>query len=356
MAFKPGTVQMFIEKQPFAYSLEDKKRLRSFRIIMARHFKTPFYKLDKNFREKIIDTLIFKYSKYFDIWWNESLLDILYTEVKYDALCKLFTSLRSYDKYWFDISKMNLKMHITLLIRFFDLRVGGYMNKIDYNNIDFIYNLISYQSPHFNLWWDRISPSTKEKLYIKYTYLLCIHCENYFDKWFDKDKINWNHLSDLIIYCPNHFDKWFDKDKISDSTLTKYFRSLIKYIPEKFDVWFDKKIFDYERLSVHLILKFYDKFDMWWDKKKFNYTQQIKDRYDLHTFMSHNTKPHLKVYNYFNARDLLIFQYSERDKFKSWWSKIHFRPNKKLFNLLQLHSAEMKKEWGPSYIRFELLN
>jgi len=99
----------------------------------------------------------------------------------------------------------------------------------------------------------------------------CYRIAEDFDKWFDKEKFNYNKDSSfaLAAYCPEHFDKWFDKE-----TFDYKFASdiLAAKCSKDFDKWFDKEKFNYNKEGSFALAAYCSAhFDKWFDEEKFNF-------------------------------------------------------------------------------------
>jgi hypothetical protein len=94
-----------------------------------------------------------------------------------------------------------------------------YKNKFFYDN-----------SHRFDKWFD---PDTFNWQHI---YLLVMHCSDHFDKWFDSETFDWGDSYYLVVYCPEHFHKWFDPDKIDWEFCLEY---LEKHCNEYREYWED---------------------------------------------------------------------------------------------------------------------
>ena len=59
------------------------------------------------------------------------------------------------------------------------------------------------------------------------------HINNDFDKWFDKEKFDWDYSDCLARYCSQYFAKWFDPQKF----YWDYCLYLIDYCHSQFTRW-----------------------------------------------------------------------------------------------------------------------
>lgn len=51
-----------------------------------------------------------------------------------------------------------------------------------------------------------------------------VYCYEYFDKWFDSEKFNYNYCYQyLVLYCLDEFDKWFIPEKFDFEIVNVYY-------------------------------------------------------------------------------------------------------------------------------------
>ena len=339
----PGTVQLFQPTQLFKMSKNDIARLRSFRLSVGKKLRKKFYDLPNNFIEKRLSWMVAVYWTRFDLWWNPSLKKTLYGKDQHNYLYTFFKNCLKWRRYWFDPDLIDWKDNAYQVIRFlvFEEWNDLYWDRIDFNDPENLRVLVvENSSKDFPIWWSKLTDSQKTIIRIKHAKSLIGYHPKYCKVWFN-DEINIeNNLRDLALYCHNDFDLWWDRSKIKNTikiyNASKYF---VDYLGNQFEEWFDKEIFDYRKNSDILCTKFPDKFDIWWDKRRFNYMQNV----------AYNMRYDLDDGQHCNLARFLLIRYCSNE-FRTWWDRLHFRPNNTVFKLLSTHCEKYKEFWGSDYI------
>ncbi|RLF27438.1 MAG: hypothetical protein DRN14_05415 [Thermoplasmata archaeon] len=159
------------------------------------------------YTEQNIATLISKYAKYFDLWWDPEQISVF--EYSKD-LC-----IHCYEHFpkWWNAEEFNYSQSEYLLICWDYKEIWMDNNPHLKPSPQLLQQLILHFSDKFDEWWN------PDWYYVRggllFVSLLAKHCYEHFDKWWipsKLDKRHWNlNETDVIAlmnYCPEHFDKW----------------------------------------------------------------------------------------------------------------------------------------------------
>ena len=74
---------------------------------------------------------------------------------------------------------------------------------------EYWWRIRNYSPPDFNIWWNEEKNNLS---WNKYSFNLCLFCNNNFNIWWNPDKFNWNRC-DIFLkkYCSEHKNIW-EKD------------------------------------------------------------------------------------------------------------------------------------------------
>ena len=328
-----GKIDINLVKQKFPVSIDNVKRIRSFRQSVSRKFKTRFYELEPDWRTKEFNWLSTHQYKNFDLWFDKELIDY---KKHSKLLCRYLNG--KFDEWW-DPDKYDWENYSSDLAFSLSSKFDEWWDPDKY---DWKYGssaLASGCRSHFNTWWDENKFNSQSFM------SLVTSCSGQFDIWWKPEQLTkwqWNRISEIMpMSYPSKFTTWWDPEKFVYSTDVMYY--LFSYCLEYFDDWWLPERIPtkwWKTQSHWLAANHPDLFDKWWDKKKFNYGQ------------NHCSYPCDRGSNRPVGRHGLMKYCS--GYFNKWWDRQRIRPNNENFRHLENYCNEHSNMWASDLIIFKI--